>query len=217
MFLSDFEYRESLSYLEHPLLRSALLQELDHWGQEELRVSILNWYCDEPRNRIGRRLRLILWERAEEKQMMGRNDSIYGCDPAIQKAAAQQFAALARKHRTYRKFWDPEKFLVVFDTLRDEIQKRTLAQARARLEALATEDIWRVIVALDTIHIFYETDEQLRRYETDGTSRDLRRRCGDIVADLDTRRVFPEGPECIFTSHQTLEEKYEGNLFYYFK
>jgi len=218
LFLNDFEYRETLSYLDHPFLRSALLKELDHWGQETLGVPILNWYCDQ----IGpggtsRRLRLILWERADEERMMFHREGLYGYSPEIQRAAAFQFSTLARKYKAHRDYWDPDGFFMAFDTLRDEIQKRVLEKARPHLEALAEGDVWRVMVHFGTIHIFYGTDEQLRQHEADGSCEALRQRCCDIVGPYDSRQVFDDGPPCLFTSHQTLEEKYRGNLFFYFR
>lgn len=219
MFLSEFEYKKALFYLDHPRLRPSLLKELDCWGREVLETPILNWYCDEV-NRGGRsdqRLRLILWDREDQERMMVRSDNFYGYDPALQRTAAQQFSVLAQRHRRHRGYWDPEGFFVVFDTLRDEIQKRVLERARPRLESLAERGIWRIMVSFGAVHIFYETEEQRRRHEVDGGCEAFRQKCGKIVAAYDERRVFEVGPPCIFTSRQTLEEKYEGSLFYYFR
>jgi len=217
MLLTRKEYKQSLSLLDHPVLRSPLLRELSHWGREALNISILNYFCDRMKETGTQRLRLLLWDRTEWARTMLHMEHSYGHDPQVQEKAATQFAALARKYRLHRAYWQAEGILVVFDTLRDEIEKDVLDQACGELEALAEGDVWRVMVHFGAIHVLYGTDEQLRQHEADGSCEALRQRCCDIVGPYDRRRVFDHGPPCFFTSHQTLEEKYGGNLFFYFR
>lgn len=40
-------------------------------------------------------------------------------------------------------------------------------------------------------------------------------KCSYIVKKYDDFNVFPQGANCVFTSRQTLNEKYGGSMFYY--
>lgn len=65
------------------------------------------------------------------------------------------------------------------------------------------------------VHIFYFTDEQIQIHETDGVSNGLCQKCTDIVKVHDKYGVFSKGVSCVFTSKQTLDEKYAGSMFNY--
>ena len=66
-----------------------------------------------------------------------------------------------------------------------------------------------------TVSIFYETDVQVEQFKLNGVSDELRTNITQIVIADDKYNVFSNGVSCDFTSHQTLDEKYRGNLFYY--
>ncbi len=63
--------------------------------------------------------------------------------------------------------------------------------------------------------IFYETDAQIEEHENDGKSELLRLQIQHILGRNDRYHVFTHGVRCEFTSKQTLDEKYQGNMFYY--
>ncbi len=219
MFLGEAVYQKTLFYLDHPDRRPPLLAELDCWGRETLGIPILNLICDQVRaGKDKQRLVLVSWDREEiDAHVMLHEERYYGFDPAVQWEAAQRFSSLVRNDPAFKDYWDPEGFFVVFDTLRDDIQRRVLEEARLQLEELAVGDVWRVSPAFGAIHIFFETDAQLREHEADGRYLELRQRCGAILALYDTRKVFDGEAPCVFSSRQTLTEKYDGNMFYYFR
>lgn len=65
------------------------------------------------------------------------------------------------------------------------------------------------------VHVFYQTDQQIKDHETDGLSNRIEQICSEIVKRDDAFGVFEQGIKCVFTSKQTLDEKYAGSMFYY--
>lgn len=71
--------------------------------------------------------------------------------------------------------------------------------------------------AFSDVHFFYETDRQIQENERKGISGKLCARCGKIVEKYDELGLFRSGVPCVFTSKQTLDEKFKGSLFYYMR
>ena len=64
------------------------------------------------------------------------------------------------------------------------------------------------------IHVFFETEEQMRDHQEDGTYERIDQKMTAIVRSADKMGVFQDGVKCIFSSRQTLDEKYHGSMFY---
>ncbi len=45
----------------------------------------------------------------------------------------------------------------------------------------------------------------------------IRRKCTDIVKKYDVHNAFADGAQCVFSSRQTVDEKYQGSMFYYYR
>jgi hypothetical protein len=212
MFLSDKEYQHVISIIDGKKKKSALLAELSNWTKENLHLVMYDYICDHTINGLTR-LRIVLWNH-EDAVTLRKEGNL---DSAIQKKFSKQFAILSRKYHKHRNYQNEDAIFVCYETICDEIQKRILTKASDSIQALKKDDIWKIEIIFTSIHFFYETDEQIQKHELDGKSNALRLQCADIVKKYDNYAAFDEGVSCFFTSHQTLDEKYCGSMFYYMR
>lgn len=124
-------------------------------------------------------------------------------------------AVLARKYNVHPEYHNENNIFVCTDTISDQIVSKTLWSLKDIICGLQRDDIWKIEVIFQSVHIFYETDEQVERHKTDGVSDSLRKQIANIVKPYDKYNVFPNGVSCVFTSKQTLDEKYGGSMFAY--
>lgn len=212
MFMTEKEFNETVDLLSGRVEPGSLLAGIKVWAREALEVEVYNYFCDRTSNGLLR-LRLVLWDFTVERKMHeGPN-----LDKKKQELAAEKFAELARLHHVHNEYWDAKDIFVCYETIRDEIQKDILKRAGAGIRNILHPDIWKIEIFFEGIHIFYETDEQILRNQENGTSDEIRRQCTQFVKMYDVHNAFPDGANCTFTSHQTLDEKYGGNMFNYYR
>ena len=137
-------------------------------------------------------------------------------DKNKQQKVAEKFAELARMYQVNREYWEAGNIFVCYETIRDEMQKDILKRVGAGIRSIQHPNLWKIEIFFESIHIFYETDEQIMRNRENGTSDDIIRRCTQLVKMYDVHNVFPDGANCTFSSHQTINEKFHGNMFYYY-
>ena len=211
MFMTEDEYKETLDLLSKIKEPNMLLRELTLWAKEVLQVDVYNYLCDYTSNGL-KRLRLVLWDYAIEQRMKdGPN-----FDESKQKAIADKFAELARANQLHQDYWDGNDVFVCYETICDEIKKDILKLVRNEITSIQHPDIWKIEVFFESIHIFYETDEQISCNSQNGVSENIESQCTQLVKKYDQYNAFNDGANCIFTSHQTLDEKYAGSTYYYY-
>lgn len=212
MFLDDEEYRHVVGLMGKEIQPSPLLVELKAWAEKEMQLKVYDYICDYTTNGMIR-LRIVLWDH----EAMIRMHKGANLDPKKQKKFQKVFAELAQKYNLHKEYWDGNSIFVCYETIKDEIQKRVLKQARSEIEKIFDPDIWRIEFIFEGIHIFYETDEQVRLNTENGKSRAIWQKCTEVVRKYDFCDAFKEGANCTFTSRQTLNEKYNGSMFFYMR
>lgn len=209
--MTEKEFNETLDLLSGKKEPGALIRDLKMWAVDSLQVEVYNYFCDRTTNGLLR-VRLVLWDFATERKMHdGPN-----LDKMKQKQVAEKFAELARLYQVHQEYWDASDIFVCYETIRDEIQKDILKRVGGAVRNIQHPDIWKIEIFFETIHIFYETDEQIARNRENGTSDNLKQQCTQMVMMHDVYNVFSDGANCTFSSHQTIDEKFRGNMFYYY-
>lgn len=210
MFLNDVQYKYVLKLIDGTALPNSLFLELAEWAKSEFGVKIYDYIRDTTVN--GRkRLVIVLWD--HESAEFFHNGPNY--NPEVQKAFRDKFALLTGKYNIHLDYQDADDIFVCYDTISDQIRSKLLWSLKEKICALQSSDIWKIEILFGSVHIFYETDAQIEIHSTDGVSESLRKKISDIVKPHDKYNVFPNGVSCVFTSHQTLDEKYSGSMFYY--
>lgn len=211
MFLTEEKYKETLELIYGNRVATSWLEELQTWAKETLQLEVCNYVCDYANSGLLR-LKLVLWDKKAMLTMFkGMNLNV-----SKQKKIASKFAELARKYKIHKEYWNELDIFVCYETIYEEIQKKVLKIAENEIRGIKHPDIWNIGPFFEKIYVFYETDEQVVKNEEDGTSDNIRRICAQIVSKYDEYNVYADGIECIFDSHQTIEEKYQGNMYFYF-
>ncbi len=212
MFISEEEFDRILAIMQAKVVKSPLHEELEQWVKNEFDKKIYGYICDYARPDL---LRLVIvFFRMEDYQDFCNQ---YNYIEQIQLKFADKFARLARKYHIHPEYHGSHRVFVCYESMEDQIQQKTLNMAKEELYALAHNEVWKVLLEFEHIVIFYHTDEEINRYEEDGTSQALRQKCSEIVKKYDVYGVFPKGLSCEFCSKQTLDEKYSGNMYYFYK
>lgn len=216
MFLSDEEYAHVMGLLDGTIRKTPLLDELADWAKQEMGVDVYAYFCDYAKTGLLR-LKIVLWDLIEKRKLEYHSENEFGYDPEIQKKFQAEFAFLSCQYGVHHAYQNNSDFWVSYETIEDEIQKKILRDERKKILGLASgqRDIWKIEIIFSGVHFFYKTDEQIQLHETDGMSDRLRQCCMDIVRDHDKFGVFLQGVPCVFTSKQTLDEKYAGSMFNY--
>lgn len=210
MFLNEEEYEQVLALIDGRAPKSPLLQELTLWVKQEFDVEIYHYICDSTNNGLTR-LRIVVWD--YDVTRLFRKGANY--DTKKQRKFQVKFAELARKYDIHPKYHNANTVFVCFETIRDQIAGKMLWSIKDEIYALKKQDIWKITIIFESVHIFYETDAQIEEHEKDGVSRMLRETITGIVKTYDNYHVFADGVSCVFTSRQTLNEKYKGSMFFY--
>jgi predicted proteasome-type protease len=66
---------------------------------------------------------------------------------------------MRKKYQRHKEYQQGSKILVVCDTLKDEIEKRVLQQAKKEIISIKQDDIWKIEIIFESVHIFYKTDD----------------------------------------------------------
>lgn len=211
MFMTENEFNDTLALLSGKKKPGTLISDLKAWARDILQVEVYNYFCDYTTNGLLR-VRLVLWDFAAERKMHdGPN-----LNKKTQTKVAEKFAELARLYQVHREYWDAKDIFVCYETIRDEIQKDILKRVGVAIRNIHHPDIWKIEIFFENIHIFYETDEQIVQNKENGTSDNIKYQCSQLVKMYDVYNVFPDGANCTFSSHQTIDEKFHGNMFYYY-
>lgn len=212
MFLSDNEYKRALALIDGAIEPEPPLTELTEWVSDTFGITIYDYICDTTSAGLNR-LRLVVWDES------GRNALMDGMnyDRKKQRIIGEKFAELAKKHHLPRQYRSADGFFVCCDTVSDQIIGKALAAARDEICALEGGDVVRICIFFASVHIFYQTDAQIAQHAEDGQSELLRRRIIDTARKHDRFDLLEKGLSFVFTSQQTLDEKYGGKLFFYWR
>jgi len=74
--------------------------------------------------------------------------------------------------------------------------------------------ICKVSFYFGTVHIFYEKDDDIEWYRTSGLSQDIEDQIMRMKSEVDEFHVCKDAG-VVFTSIQTLNEKYGGSMYHY--
>lgn len=207
MLLSDQQYQSIINMLMGKEEKSEFFVAFERWFQQTFQLKMYGYICDETREG-KKRLKIVLWNHDSQKKMKkGIN-----LDVSKQKAILQYFLSLSQKYQLHNGY---EQCIISYDTLEDEIRKRLLQKVKPQIEAIRRPYIWKIELIFDQVHVFFKTDEQIVACQQTGICDEINQKILDIVKPIDDFHVFDQSFSCVFTSQQTLNEKYNGSMFYY--
>lgn len=200
MLLTEQQYLHAIDLLRCPEKKDLFLVELQQWFYQHYQIHLYAYFYDLTHEHITR-LKLIVWS---DEQHFVRQKS--------QKDIQEYWTYLTQK---YHQDWISKPEIITYDTLKDEIQKRILKQTSDLIQNIYYPEIWKIKIIFDQVHIFFETDEQCQISKRLGINDQINQKILEIVQPYDEFHVFDDSFSCVFTSHQTLDEKYQGSMFLY--
>lgn len=212
MFLEEEQYIHAMALFDGKIRPEPLFAEFRVWFSQKYQITLYDYICDFTNNGLTR-LKALLWNEDDEKKLRD-NDSL-NYDKAKQREIAVKFAELSKKYNVHPEYQNPDNVFVCADTLKDEIAKRIMRSAKRDIENIRHPDIRRIEIAFETVFIFYETDEQAERHQADGTDDMISKTIAEIIRPLDKYNVYNGEASCEFSSIQTLDEQYEGSMYFY--
>lgn len=212
LFLTDEEYNHVMDLIENRTVPTPLLAEFREWFFTRYGVRLYDYFCDNTADGLIR-LRAVLFRSSDK----GKLKSSLNPDRGVQNEIRNKFAQLAVRYGCHASYQFPADVFVCFETIRDEMAKRTIQLAKQEIKEIKHTDIWRIEVQFENVYIFYYTDEQVNSHMSDGVSDMIKNAAVKAVKRHDRYYMYDKGVKCVFTSKQTLDEKYAGNMFYYFQ
>lgn len=206
MLLNEQQYQHAFHLLCRLEPKSLFLLEFEQWFQQTFHLKLYDYFYDQTHDNQSR-LKLLLWNHQECQKM---KKGIH-FDETKQQKIGKQFVFLCQKYHIHTK----SPSIITYDTLEDEIRKRILNQVQKEIQSIHRPYIWKIKIIFDQVHVFYKTDEQCEACQQTGISQEINQKILNIVKPLDSFHVFHDNFSCVFTSQQTLNEKYDGKMFLY--
>lgn len=191
--------------------------ELGRWIESKWNVTVLNVIYDRANSLHTPRLQVIL----EHKTHARKFHRGVNFDRSKQSAIASRFLGIIGRESTYD--FDVDGLFVVFSAFaplaREEADNQISDEEVQSLKArIGNPDIWEISHCFGHVTIFFFTEAQVKRYETEGKKQEYARIYFEILKPHDEfgylhRRDF----EIDFDSKQNFDENYEGSWFYYYR
>lgn len=216
MFLKDYEYNYLKDCKYGVYDNDPMFVELREFFAAKFGVYLYGYICDKADNTLKRnRLRYFV----DKDCLNVFVDTVEGfgnLDRVKAEIIKNKFSELCVKYGLFEIFHNPNNYFAVsseFDTeMQDEILSLCISDIQMYLKSF--EEIKLMDFSFNYVFIFYEKSEDVSIHETSGLSDKISKHIFDIIKDKDYLDSFKK-PQIVFDSIQVLNEKYDGNLFYY--
>jgi hypothetical protein len=213
---SDKEYEATKRIKQGQEQLAPPFAELARWIEATWAVTILNVVYDPP-VRTCARLQVILEQREDVWKVYQEGE---GFDPEKQRAIVEKLSEIVERDEIGD--FDVEELSVVFSAFaplakEDADNQISEEEVQALRHRLGNPDLWKIDRCFGRVTFFFYTDEQARRYETEGRKKVYARLYFDLLKPHDEFGYLRgEAFEVRFDSKQNFDEHYESNWYYYY-
>ena len=216
MLLSEKEYLHVLDMMNGNNESDPIFTGFRDFFRKTFNCELYDYIVDKIDSERGR-LRYVVWDTEIHESFFTRTKTYYGRDNEKEQLIKETFSRLCRQENMHSYFHDPARYFAVPETIKDELQKDIQKKAQQQIrEYLNCLPIKRYEFFFETVHVFYETDADIVRHEKDGMSAEIEKAIYQIKKPFDEFGALDDAG-VVFSSIQTLNEKYDGNMFYYFR
>lgn len=216
MFNKGDELRKIKGLIKGTEMPDVILTELKKYFLEHFDCEIYDYVCDKVSD--GRlRLKFIVWDYEAEKMFYKSSDNFYGPDKKKINEIKTEFSKLCLNNNLHSDYWEPDRYFAVPSEIKsdllDDVQKRVQTQIAEYLDNIKA--VKEVAFWFGSVHIFYESDEDIELNRNNGVS-------DKIETDIfQYKKAVDEFDVCnnsgvVFSSIQTLNEKFGGSMQHYF-
>lgn len=217
MFLKPNQTNRVMALLTGKINPPPFLKEFREWAKSTWQVNVLDVFYDEAG--LGRKRLYVILQSDEDHDRVDKAPNGQKSREEFKEA----FISLCERYPNVTAYKKGDEFFVAYNNFSGELKPEVTAKARHELKALAQrpefaqKGLWEVHESFESVHFFYQTDEQIEENERRGISDKLRSEAEKIIRKYDDFGLFSGGIPCYFSSKQTLDEKYKGSMFYYFR
>ncbi|MBQ8983527.1 MAG: hypothetical protein IJ079_08045 [Lachnospiraceae bacterium] len=215
MFLKKEEVDQVMDQMRGTQQPDAVLEGLQAFFEDRYSCRLYGYLCD--RSALGKlRLRFLVYSNEDYERFCKHTAKVSGYHEKRIRAVREEFSRLCVENQVHESYQDPSAYLAVPATVGDDLVKRVqdLAEGRIREYLNTISVICKVSFFFGTVHIFYEKDDDIEWYRTSGLSQDIEDQIMRMKSEVDEFHVC-EDAGVVFTSIQTLNEKYGGSMYHY--
>lgn len=215
MFLSEAEVNKVLETVRGQTPEDAVLKSMKQYFHDTFDTNILDYICSTeefgPPGKKSKRVQFITWDGKDMKKCPTATDM------AVRNEVKQVFSQVCRENNLHPDFYDPSKFFPVLTEIESDITGMRIKMKQSLLETVLNSypQIKKHAYSSPCIHVFYETDKDIVQNERNGISSVIRTRVSKTLGEVEGLEGKQLGMT-VFTSLQTLKEKYNDNMYHYF-
>lgn len=190
------------------------LKDFRRYFREEFNLNLLAFFCKEDGDR--KKVELVMWDRPSIESFYISTDAYYGLDSIKTESIKKEFSFLCKKYNVHSNYFNVQDYIVVPKSIKEELAKIVLRKAETDIYFYLTAypAVKKALVFDTTVYIFYETDNDIILYSENELSKTIENNICKMVSNADEFNVT-ENVCVVFTSVQTLNEKYHGNVYLY--
>lgn len=202
-------FDETLALKRGFLEPNMILIELAAWMGRVYGIEVINFsYKQEQQG--SRKGLIILFEHIYES----------GFDSVMSRDLVNHFRDFCEMY-DYEDYHRSDDIYVSYINFEDELRSEIMKMAWKDIEnigkAFTGVPIWKVHYEFDQVHIFYNLESEVEKYENDGISKHIEEHCHHLLGKYDEFGVYGEKTVCKFVSREMINDKFAGNMFYYSK
>ena len=208
----DLEYVTKIMNGEIP--EDRFLKQLKQFFKKNFDVDLIAFICSTCIT--GKKVDFYLWDLQSEETFYISTSTFYGLDKNKAALIKKEFSRLCRKYKVYPDYYDESNYFVVPLSLKLKLKPLVFDKAERSIRSKLSSypEVKRVYISFAKVFVFYETDNDITLYEDSGLSTKIEDMVYKILNAADEYKVVDK--DCVgFSSIQTLNEKYQGNMYWF--
>ncbi len=214
MFLTEEEVNKVIRTVRGITPEDAVLTYMKQYFRDEYSICILDYICSTerfgPPGRQSKRVQFVTWGIEETRKCPT------AFDVGVRKNVKNVFARACQENDLHPDFHDPSNFFPVLSDIESDITELLFKKKRNQIDAVlkSYSQVRKQMYSTPCVHVFYETDEDIVKNEENGLSSEIMNKISDMLGEVEGFEGRRLG-HAVFTSLQTLREKYDNNTYYY--
>ncbi len=216
MFLKDYEYNYLKECRAGVYDNEPMMVELREFFMKEFGVYLYGYICD-PKDKSLYKNRLRYFVDEDCRYVFIENgEKVGNRDLAKEERLKNKFSDLCSKYGLFEPFVDPNNYFAIFSEFNYEMKAEIMGLCTPDIKNYleSFEEIKLIDICFNVVFIFYENISDVTKYKESGLSDEIIDHVFGIIREKDYLDAF-KNPKVVFDSVQVLNEKYEGNLYYY--
>lgn len=207
-------FEETLELKRGHLEENVILMEMGSFMLRNFGIQLRNFYYETLADGREKRLNLIYDGDGDREKVWRKLDQ----DTQVRCIISDKFIELCQIYEF--PLWNPkDRFYISYYDLQEGIKREIIRCASEELHLAPSifgqDTIRKVYLEFTEVHIFYETNQDIKEFATNGLSDSIEQYCSQTVKKYDEFQLFQNKQICKFVSNEILNRDFSGNMFYY--